>query len=245
MHNVVPRTIFAISVILLSTQLFPIYAFGNGACCSVTKGSSEKINLSIIGSSAWSHENVGGNYYNLSRQALMAKISGPIPYGFVLQAQVGWPVYTRLAHQYTEMRGYGGIIYGLGLGYELPGLVKAIELYATVNYTRSHGFLDEDVGSFGDIGTIDQTFLISELQGIFLGEISLGTGVAVYTGLRAYAGKNQLKDNQAKVTSNGDREGNLAPLAGFRFGLSDTVSLIVDGGFGHTKVVGVGAIFSL
>ena len=232
---------------LLAIILFPSLsgqAYGSGACCAVTKGRSGKINLSVVGSSAWSHEMIADNTYNLTQQAVMLKLGYPFGPGFLLQGQVGMPAATKLSHKALDMRGNGGFIYGVGLGYELPQFLKPMEFFASVSYTRSQSSLERMEGVGAD-AIIDQTFFISEVQGLFLGEIDLLSRTALYGGLRLYSGKNQLKDNQTNTKESGEREGNLSPLLGIRQVIMGNVSLVADVGLGHTKVVGVGAVLSL
>lgn len=183
---------------------------------------------------------IADNTYNLTQQAMLLRLGYPFGPGLVLQGQVGLPVATKLSHGSLDMKGNGGIIYGAGLGYELPHIFSILEFYASVSYTRSYGSLDK----MDDLEDIDQTFRISEFQGLFLGEMDLSSSTALYGGVRAYSGKNQLKDNRTGTRLKGEREGNLSPLAGLRQRLADNLSLVADGGFGHTKVVGLGAIWS-
>lgn len=187
-------------------QSLPGQAYGSGACCAVTKGGSGKINLSIVGSSAWSHEMIADNTFNLTQQAVILKLGYPFGPGFLLQGQVGMPAATKLSHEALNMRGSGGIIYGVGLGYELPQFLNPVEFFASVSYTRSQNSLERMEGVGADVST-DQTFFISEVQGLFLGEIDLLSRTALYGGVRFYSGKNQLKDNQTNIKESGEEKG--------------------------------------
>jgi hypothetical protein len=229
-------------LLLIIFQSLPGQAYGSGACCTVTKGGSGKINLSVVGSSAWSHEMIADNTYDLTQQAVILKLGYPFGPGLLLQGQVGMPIKTELSDWSNEMSGRGGIIYGAGLGYELPVIFKPLELFSSISYTRSYGNLSNLSNGTPEI---DETFRISEVQLILLAEVEVIDRAALYGGMRAYSGKNQLKDNESKLVENGEREGNLSPLAGLRLNLMQRLSLVVDGGFGHTKVLGVGAVFSL
>lgn len=214
-------------------------AFASGACCSIARAGADKVSLTLVGASAMNHETIGADKYDLSQQALLLKVGKPLGGGFVLQAQVGLPTATELSHQGMEQSGSGGLIYGAGLGYKLPRLLDPVDLYASAGYSRSRGDLDSD-----GMGDIDRSFHINEFHFLLLGEAALGAKTSVYGGFRAYSGKNQLKDNSTGAKTNGDQEGSLAGLAGVRQELSEKLSLIVDAGFGHTRVIGIGAVFS-
>ena len=114
-----------------------------------------------------------------------------------------------------------------------------MDFFAAISHSHSLGYLDR-----AETGAVDQTFRIAELQALFIGETALTSKTALYGGLRAYSGKNRLKDNKTGAKTNGDQEGSLAGLAGIRHSLSDKLSLVADAGFGHTRVIGIGAVFS-
>lgn len=185
------------------------------------------------------HEAIGADAYQMAQQALILKLGKPVGRGVVFQAQAGLPTATRLSHGAMELRGKGGLIYGLGLGYKLPGSIGPIALFASVGYSRALGKLDRD-----EAGAVDKSFRINEFQALFIGEAALTAKTALYGGLRAYSGKNQLKDNSTGQKLNGDQEGNIAGLAGLRHRFSDAFTLVADAGFGHTKVFGLGVVYS-
>lgn len=223
---------------VLSLLLFPRAVYAGGACCSASGGGSDRTSLTLVGASAINHEVIGGEPYELDQQALIFKLGKPIGRGFVVQAQLGSPTSTELSHQAMRLSGRGGLIYGAGLGYKLPRFLDPVELFTSVSYSRALGYLDRD-GS----GAIDQTFRINEFQALLLGEAALNAKLALFGGLRVYSGKNQLKDNKTGAKFNGDQEGSLAGLAGLRYSLSENLSLVADAGFGHTRVIGIGAVF--
>lgn len=214
-------------------------AFASGACCSVSGGDPGRLSITVVGASAMNHEVIGADTYELSQQALLLKLGKPVGRGFVLQAQIGLPTATKLSHKQMDFSGNGGLIYGAGVGYKLPRLFNPVDFSVSASYSRSLAYLDKDM-----TGTIDQTFHINEFQVLFIGETAVAAKTALYAGLRAYSGKNQLKDNRAGSKANGDQEGSLAGLAGIRHQLSDKISLAADAGFGHTRVLGVGAVLS-
>lgn len=214
-------------------------AFASGACCSIARGESDKLNLTLVGASAMNHEELGADMYDLGQQALLLKLGKPLGGGFTLQAQLGLPTATELSHDGMEQSGSGGFIYGAGLGYKLPRFLDPVDLYASASFSRSRANLDSD-----GMGAIDRSFRINEFQLLFIGETALTAKTSLYAGLRAYSGKNQLKDNTTGTRSNGDQEGSLAGLAGLRYNLSEKLSLVADAGFGHTRVIGLGAAFS-
>lgn len=213
-------------------------AFAGGACCSVSGGDPERLTLTVVGASAMNHETIGADTYELSQQALLLKLGKPVGRGFVLQAQLGLPTATELSHEQMELNGKGGLIYGAGVGYKLPRFLDPVDFSVSASYSRSLGYLDKDMA-----GTIDQSFHINEFQLLFIGETALTAKTALYAGLRAYSGKNQLKDNTTGAKFNGDQEGSLAGLAGIRYNLAEKISLVADAGFGHTRVIGIGAAF--
>ncbi len=229
----------SLSLLALASCLLPAAAFAGGACCSLASADPSRLNLTLVGASARNHEMIAGATYELAQQALMLKLGKPLGRGFVLQAQAGLPVSTELSHQAAKLRGKGGFIYGAGLGYKLPRFLGPVDFFASVSYSRALGYLDRD-----NSGALDQSFQINEFQTVFTGETSLTSKLYLYGGLRAYSGKAQLKNNKTGGKLNGDQEGNYAGLAGIRRTLSDKLSLVVDAGFGHTKVIGVGAILS-
>jgi len=231
------RAILALPV--LSLSLFTGTAFASGACCSIPMADSSRMNLTLVGASAGSHETIGGNTYNLSQQALLLKLGKPLGGGFLVNAQIGLPMATKLSRHGKELRGGGGLILGIGLGYKLPRFLDPVDFFMTVSHSHSLGDLDR-----GEAWAIDQTFRIAELQALFIGEAALTSKTALYGGLRAYSGKNRLKDNKTGAKVNGNQEGSLAGLAGIRHRLSDKFSMVADAGFGHTRVVGIGAVFS-
>lgn len=195
--------------------------------------------LTLVGASAMNHEAIRADTYKMHQQALILKLGKPLGRGLVLQAQAGLPAATKLSHGNMELSGKGGLIYGAGLGYKLPRLIEPITLTASAGYSRALGRLDRD-----GAGTIDQSFRINEFQFLLIGEAALTSKTALYGGLRAYSGKNQLKDNKTGEKFNGDQEGNIAGLAGLRHSLSEAFSLVADAGFGHTQVIGLGAVYS-
>lgn len=185
------------------------------------------------------HEVIGGDAYNMDQQALILKLGKPIGKGFVLQAQIGLPAGTKLSHRTMELNGKGGLIYGGGLGYKLPRLLAPVEFFVSAGYSRALSYLNND-----EAGAVDRSFRINEFQALFIGEAALAPKTALYCGLRAYSGKNQLEDNDTGGKFSGKQEGSLAGLAGIRHGLSDKLSLVADVGFGHTEVIALGAILS-
>ena len=231
------------SIALLTAGMAPLFSPGSlsagGACCSVANAGSDKLTLTLVGASAMNHEAIGADTYKMDQQALILKLGKPLGRGFVLQSQAGLPTATKLSHGSMELSGKGGLIYGIGIGYKLPRLIGPIVLSASAGYSRALGTLDRD-----EAGTIDQSFRINEFQALLIGEAALTAKTALYGGLRAYSGKNQLEDNKTGQKFNGDQEGNIAGLAGIRYSFSDKFSLAADAGFGHTKVLGIGAVFS-
>lgn len=224
---------------VLSFLLFPRAAFAGGACCSVAGANSSGPTLTLVGATAMNHEVIGGGAYELDQQALILKLGKPLGRGFILQAQMGMPASTKLSHQAMELNGKGGLIYGAGLGYKLPRLLDPVDFSMSISYSRSQGDLSKD-----EAGPIDQAFRINEFQALFIGEAALTSKTALYGGLRIYSGKNQLENNITGAKISGDQEGSLAGLAGLRHSLSEKLSLVADAGFGHTKVLGLGLIFS-
>ncbi len=230
------------SASVLAALLLPLSAASvsaGGACCSVANAGSDKATFTLVGASAMNHEVVGPDTYKMDQQALILKLGKPVGRGFVLQAQAGLPAATKLSHGAMELSGKGGLIYGIGIGYKLPSFIEPITLSASAGYSRALGKLDRD-----EAGAVDQSFRINEFQFLFIGEAALTSKTALYGGLRAYSGKNQLEDNKTGRKFNGDQEGSIAGLAGLRHSLSDNFSLLADAGFGHTKVLGLGAVFS-
>jgi len=233
---------FAAFLLFLAVSVMPALegtAFASGACCSVSNGDTKRLNLTLVGASAMNHEAIGADTYELSQQALLLKLGKPIGRGFILQAQIGLPTSTELSHEQMELSGRGGLIYGAGVGYKLPRFLDPVDLTVSASFSRSLGYLDKDM-----TGTIDQSFHINEFQVLFIGETALTEKTALYAGVRAYSGKNQLKDNSTGTKINGDQEGSLAGLAGIRYNLAEKLSLVADAGFGHTRVIGFGAVFS-
>lgn len=227
---------------ILAALLLPLAyasAIAGGACCSVANAGSDKLTITLAGASAMNHESIGAGTYKMDQRALILKLGKPVGRGLVLQAQAGLPTATKLSHGSMELSGKGGLIYGIGIGYELPRLIEAIGLFASAGYSRARGTLDKD-----EAGPIDQSFRINEFQVLLIGEAALTQKTAFYGGLRAYSGKNQLKNGKTGHTSDGEREGSIAGLAGLRQSLSDTFSLVADAGLGHTKVFSLGAVFS-
>lgn len=231
------RNISTLAALLL--PLFPASVSAGGACCSVANAGSDKVTLTLVGASAMNHEVIGADAYKMDQQALILKLGKPLGRGFVLQAQAGLPTATKLSHGSMELNGKGGLIYGLGVAYKLPSLIEPITLSVLAGYSRALGTLDRD-----EAGPIDQSFRINEFQALLIGEAALTAKTALYGGLRAYSGKNQLKDNKTGQEFNGDQEGNIAGLAGIRHSLSETFSLVADAGVGHTQVIGIGAVLS-
>ncbi|MEK7721407.1 MAG: hypothetical protein AAB359_03350, partial [Elusimicrobiota bacterium] len=175
----------------------------------------------------------------LDQQALILKLGKPLGGGFILQAQIGLPTATKLSHQEMELGGNGGLILGANLGYKLPRFLDPVDFFVAISHSHSLGYLARD-----EAGAVDLTFRIAELQALFIGETALTSKTALYAGLRAYSGKNRLKNNKTRAKTNGDQEGSLAGLAGIRQKLSDKLSLAADVGFGHTKVFSLGVSFS-
>jgi len=230
---------FALSLAVLALPALHGTAFASGACCSVSGGDPKRLTLTLVGASAMNHEAIGADTYELSQQALLLKLGKPVGRGFVLQAQIGLPTTTELSHEQMELSGRGGLIYGAGIGYKLPRFLDPVDLSVSASFSRSLGYLDKDMA-----GTIDQSFHINEFQLLFISETALTAKTALYAGLRAYSGKNQLKDDSTGAKTNGDQEGSLAGLAGIRYYLAEKISLVADAGFGHTRVIGLGAVFS-
>lgn len=224
---------------VLFLALSPSSVFAGGACCSVANAGSDKVTLTLVGALAMNHEVIGADTYKMDQQALILKLGKPLGRGFVLQAQAGLPTSTELSHQTMRLSGRGGLILGIGLGYKLPRFLEPLDFFASIGHSHSLGYLDRD-----ETGVIDRTFRIAELQALFIGEVALNTKLALFGGLRVYSGKNQLKDNKTGAKFNGDQEGSLAGLAGLRYNLSEKLNLVADAGFGHTKVLGIGAVFS-
>lgn len=230
---------FILSLAVLALPALHGTAFGAGACCSVARPGSERMSLTVVGASAKSHETIGGDTYELSQQALLLKFGKPIGRGFILQALIGLPTATELSRQEIKLSGNGGLILGVGLGYKLPRFLDPVDFFAAISHSHSHGYLDR-----GETGAVGQTFRIAELQALFIGETALTSKTALYAGLRAYSGKNRLENNKTGNKLNGDQEGSLAGLAGIRYSVSDKFSLVADAGFGHTRVLGIGVVFS-
>lgn len=226
-----------LATLLLPLTYSPISA--GGACCSVANAGSDKTTLTLVGASAMNHEVVGADTYIMDQQALILKLGKPVGRGIILQAQAGLPIATKLSHGSRELSGKGGLIFGMGIGYKLPGSLGPITLAMSAGYSRAMGMLDRDV-----TGSIDQSFRINEFQALLIGEAALAPKTALYGGLRAYSGKNQLEDNTTGQKFNGDQEGNIAGLAGLRHRLHDNFNIVADAGFGHTKVIGLGAVLS-
>lgn len=236
------RSALAANASILAALLLPLSntaVRAGGACCSVANAGSDKTTLTLVRASAMNHEAIGADTYKMDQQALILKLGKPVGRGFILQAQAGLPTATKLSHGSMELSGKGGLIYGIGIGYKLPGSLGPVTLSASAGYSRALGTLDRD-----EAGAIDRSFRINEFQALLIGEAPLTPKTALYGGLRAYSGKNQLKDNKTGEKFNGDQEGNIAGLAGLRHRLHDNFSLVADAGFGHTKVLGLGAVLS-
>lgn len=217
----------------------PGFVSAGGACCAVSKADPGRQSLALVAASAVNHETVSGSAYELSQQAFLLKLGRPLGKGFTLQAQAGLPTATKLSHQGMELSGRGGLIYGAGLGYRLPRFLGSADFHVSAGYTRAAGSLDRDDGI-----SVDREFRISELQGLLIGEAPLTPLASAYAGVRAYSGRNQLKDNRTGEKLNGEQEGNVAGLAGLRYALTERLSLAADAGFGHTKVFSLGAALS-
>lgn len=229
-------------IILISIFLLLSYstAFSTGSCCAITKAEKNRFYFSGTFASARSHETIESIQYNLVQSAFLLKIGYPIMKNLTIQAQIGLPISTKLSNQAsTEMLGNYGLIYGVSLGYELPEVIQPVELYVAGNFSSSHGIL-----SHLDNEKIDRTFMISEFQLLLLNEIKVIDKFSIYSGIRIYSGKNQLKDNTLGVKYFGKQEGNVAPLIGLRFSPSRKLSLVAEGGFGHTNVLSFGSVFS-
>lgn len=224
---------------LLLLALSTASAYAGGACCSVSGPGSESPTLTVVGASAMNHEIVGGTSYKLEQRALILKVGKPLGNGFILQAQLGMPTGTELTGQAAELSGRSGLIYGAGLGYKPPRRLGPFKFFASLSYSRAIASLDRATSQ-----AVDRYFLISEFQALLLAEMPLAARTSFYTGPRAYSGKNRLTDRKAGNTVNGDQEGNLGWVAGARYNLSDKLALIADAGFGHTKVLGLGAVLS-
>lgn len=227
--------VFLLILLALSQTAFP-----SGACCSVSKGDSKKPSFSLAFSYARSHERFSEETYNFTQQALNLKGAYPITRNLFLQAYIGLPVYSKLSHQASEMRGNWGIIYGGGIGYLFPELLKPVEFFASLNATRSHGFLNKMENG----EKIDQTVLLTEVQGIFLAELDPFENFSLYTGLRTYYGKNKLRDDRTGKELSGDKEGNLSPLLGVRYAWLKNLGLGAEAGLGHTRVFSLGTFFT-
>ena len=215
-------------------------AFPSGACCSVSKGDSKKTSFSLTFSYAQSHERFSKETYNFTQQALNLKGGYPITKNLFLQAYIGLPLYSKLSHQTSEMRGNWGVIYGGGIGYLFPELLKPVEFFASLNATRSHGFLNEMENG----EKIDQAILLSEIQGILLAELDPVKNFSFYTGFRLYYGKNKLSDDRTGSEFSGDKEGNLSPLVGIRYSWLENFGLGAEAGLGHTRVFSLGTFFT-
>jgi hypothetical protein len=215
-------------------------AFPSGACCSVSKGDSKKPSFSLAFSYARSHERFSEESYNFTQQALNLKGGYPITKNLFLQAYIGLPLSSKLSHQASEMQGNSGIIYGGGIGYLFPEFLKPVEFFASLNATRSHGFLNKMENG----EKIDQTILLSEIQGILLAELDPLKNFSFYSGLRIYYGKNKLSDDLTGREISGDKEGNLSPLVGIRYAWLENLSLGAEAGLGHTRVLSVGTFFT-
>lgn len=226
--------------LLLSIVLFSSSAFSSGACCSLSKGKSGRPSIVLIGSSAWSHERIDERTYTLKQFAGILKGALPLTDDFILQAQLGLPINTKLEYNSSTTRGNLGIIYGLGIGYVLPEIFEDVEFFTSFGYSRSLGNLKRDENG----KDVDQSFRISEVQGILLAETSPVEDISLYGGIRLYYGKNQLDNSRTGVTLSGKREGNVSPLFGLRYSLLEDIDVTAEGGFGHTTVFSLATILS-
>jgi hypothetical protein len=215
-------------------------AYSTGSCCAITKAGKNQFYFSGTFASAWSHEVLEGIQYNLVQRAILLKFGYPVMKSLTIHAQIGLPTSTKLSNNISdEILGNYGLIYGVSLGYELPEIIDPIELYIAGSFSSSRGILTQ-MGN----NKIDQLFIISEFQLLLLNEIKIIDKFATYSGLRIYSGKNQLRDNRTGIKYFGKQEGNIAPLIGFRFSPTKRLSLVAEGGFGHTNVLSIGSVFS-
>ena len=168
------------AILVLFSLILSRTAFPSGACCSVSKGDSKKPSFSLAFSSAWSHERFSEESYNFTQQALNLKAGYPVFKSVFLQAYVGLPIFSKLSHHTSEMKGNLGIIYGASLGYIFPEFLDPVELFASLGATRSYGLLEKMENG----EKIDRTILISELQALLLAEIEATNKVGVYSGVR-------------------------------------------------------------
>ncbi|MEW6087523.1 MAG: hypothetical protein AB1498_04405 [bacterium] len=239
MPNRLKYTFLALVVISISVSGFlPRKVFASGACCAITQGEKSRPHISLAGSYGSSHEKIGGEQFNLGQSALLLKYGYSLFEKCTIQANIGLPVSTKL-NDSNGFRGSGGIIYGAGIGYELPKFIEPINSYFLVSYSMSYGLLQKTENEKGR----DSVFIISEIQSALIIETKVADKFGIYGGLRAYSGKNRLKNSITNEKVDGEREGNYSPLFGGRYNISDKISAVAESGLGHNRVTSSGLIY--
>jgi hypothetical protein len=225
-------------VLSVASLLSPSLLFASGACCTISLGESDRPTLTLVGSTGWSHEKIGGVSYDLRQHALILKGSLPIEGIILVSAQLGVPLQTRLVSTGESRKGSSGYLYGIGLGYTIPDLLPSLNLHFSLNYARSIGRLERNHQS-----SISSSFVISEIQAIPIAEYQFTKETAAYGGVRLYSGRNQIRDEGALLA--GEREGSISPFFGIRQSLWDGVSLVAEGSLGHTRIVSLAVTLSM
>ena len=219
----------------------PSVALASGACCSVSPGGKNQVSVAVIASSASSHEKIGGVMYDLRQQALMVRGTIPLGEGFFAGGTLGMPVRTSLGTSAGSFSGNLGWVYGVTVGAILPNFLPVLDAIFTVNYSRSEGRLSDAPGG----RELDARFIITELQGVVVGELHLLSEATFYGGARFYSGKNKIQDIVPHGTSTGDREGNVSSFLGIRGEFWQGISLVAEGSLGHTRIVSLALIASM
>jgi hypothetical protein len=137
------------------------------------------------------------------------------------------------------MTGEGGVLYGAGLGYRIPETWELVDLFASLGAGQSYGRLTDEGGE-----AVDRTFVISEVQALFLAEFPLFEWGGLYAGARFYYGKNRL-ESAGEPDLHGEREGNIGGVFGARFRPTERVTVTAEYGNGHTRIYSIGTIIAL
>lgn len=215
------------------SALFPLTVQASGACCTVSLGERNRPAVTIVASTGWSHEIIGGTTFDLRQYALIAKGSLPLGDNFFASGHVGIPFKTDLTAKSGNYSGTMGYLYGVGVGGILPQVIPSFNIVGSLNYTRSVGTLNKN----GSATLTDASFVISEVQGIVLGEYEITSEAAIYGGARFYSGKNKIDNKGSNTILSANREGSISPFFGIRHSLSDGLSLVGEGSFGHIRIV--------
>lgn len=239
-----PVLVFTVFLMALAPR-----AQASGACCAVTQVGAPDPTLGLVFSFADGHEMIGGEEYTLEQLAAVVKVSWPLSRQFTVQGQIGVPFSDLAPHGGMDgmepaehgpaMDGEGGFLYGLGLGYRFPEQWDRLDLFASLSGGQSFGRITDRGGE-----PVDRTFVITEIQGVFLAEFALAEKASLYAGARLYTGRNLLRGG-GEPKEKGDREGNMGGVFGLRFRPAESVTVVAEYGNGHTRLFSIGTVITL